>query len=136
MGKKYIVIGNPPFGNKGKLAKQFIDYSLQFADYVCFILPYFFYNKNWYNTIHNEIIDDDLCYFYYPNKEKVKANVVFQIITGKNLYKDYKNIPSKIFYGIKINKKLNLDIKKYCNRSVNGAYCINKNIIGEILYGK
>lgn len=35
-----IVIGNPPFGKKGKLAAEFINKSSLIADYVCFIVPY------------------------------------------------------------------------------------------------
>ena len=37
--KKYIVIGNPPFGLRGNLALRFINHSLRFADVVAFILP-------------------------------------------------------------------------------------------------
>ena len=40
--KKYIVIGNPPFGLRGQLALKFINHSYEFADYVCFILPQLF----------------------------------------------------------------------------------------------
>ena len=40
--KKYIVIGNPPFGLRGQLALKFINHSNTFADYVCFILPQLF----------------------------------------------------------------------------------------------
>ena len=41
-GKKYIVIGNPPFGLRGHLALQFINHSFAFADVVAFILPQMF----------------------------------------------------------------------------------------------
>ena len=37
--KKYIVIGNPPFGLRGQKALQFINKAFTFADFVCFILP-------------------------------------------------------------------------------------------------
>ena len=36
--KKYIVIGNPPFGLRGNLALRFINHSYDFADVVAFIL--------------------------------------------------------------------------------------------------
>lgn len=34
-----IVIGNPPFGRAGTLAKSFINKSIEFADLVCMIVP-------------------------------------------------------------------------------------------------
>lgn len=37
--KKNIVIGNPPFGYKAKIAIDFINKSLKFSDIVIFILP-------------------------------------------------------------------------------------------------
>lgn len=36
---KTIVIGNPPFGNKGKLALDFLNKCLKYSDIVLFILP-------------------------------------------------------------------------------------------------
>ena len=38
-GKNNIVVGNPPYGKKGKLARDFINHSFKFADTVCFIVP-------------------------------------------------------------------------------------------------
>jgi predicted RNA methylase len=37
--KKNIVIGNPPFGYKSKMALDFLNKSLEFSDIVIFILP-------------------------------------------------------------------------------------------------
>ena len=37
--KGRLVIGNPPFGNKMKLAKDFFKKSVLISDYICFILP-------------------------------------------------------------------------------------------------
>ena len=34
-----IVIGNPPFGEQGRLCFEFVEKALQIAPYVCFILP-------------------------------------------------------------------------------------------------
>ena len=41
-GRRYIVIGNPPFGLRGHLALQFINHAAAFADMVAFILPQLF----------------------------------------------------------------------------------------------
>ena len=37
--KKYITIGNPPFGKNSSLAIKFFNKSAKFSDYICFILP-------------------------------------------------------------------------------------------------
>lgn len=82
--KKYIVIGNPPFGLRGNLALRFINHS-NYAEYIAFILPKTFESngkgscknrvKN-FNLIHSENINPD---FYYTDGTHVKVNVVFQI---------------------------------------------------------
>lgn len=37
--KKFIVLGNPPFGLRGNLALRFIKHASKFADFIAFILP-------------------------------------------------------------------------------------------------
>lgn len=37
--KKYLILGNPPFGLRGNLALRFINHASSFADFVAFILP-------------------------------------------------------------------------------------------------
>lgn len=43
--KNSIVIGNPPFGRSGMLAKEFIKKSIEHSDWVAFILPGDNYNR-------------------------------------------------------------------------------------------
>lgn len=83
--KKYIVFGNPPFGLRGHLALSFVNHSGKFADFVCFILPQLFESDGKgsprkrvkdYNLVHSEKIGND---FEFPDGEKVKVNVIFQI---------------------------------------------------------
>lgn len=83
--KKYIVFGNPPFGLRGHIALNFILHSLQFADYVCFILPQLFESDgkgsprkriHGYNLIYSEKISAP---FYTPENTNVDVNGVFQI---------------------------------------------------------
>ena len=105
---KYIVFGNPPFGLRGHLALKFINHS-QFADFICFVLPPLFNSdgkgvprkrvKN-FNLIYS--IDIPVNNFYYPNKNEVKVNAIFQI-WSKNIIND-KYI---------INKQINTDFKIY-----------------------
>jgi transcriptional regulator with XRE-family HTH domain len=93
--KKYIVFGNPPFGLRGHIALQFINHSLSFADYVCFILPQLFESDGkgsprkrveGYHLIHSEKLSAP---FYTPDATEVNINAVFQIWskhTSNSLY--------------------------------------------------
>jgi hypothetical protein len=83
--KKYVVIGNPPFGLRGQLALKFINHSSEFADYVCFILPQLFESDGkgvprkrvvGLNLIHSEKLDTE---FEYPNGKSIKVECIFQI---------------------------------------------------------
>ncbi len=83
--KKYVVIGNPPFGLRGNMALRFINHSHNFAEYVCFILPQLFESDGkgvprkrviGYNLIYSEKIDNK---FYSPEKSEMKINTIFQI---------------------------------------------------------
>jgi hypothetical protein len=83
--KKYIVIGNPPFGLRGHVALNFINHSYGFADYVAFILPQLFESDGkgsprkrviGYNLIHSEKITG---LFHTPTNTRVEINGVFQI---------------------------------------------------------
>ncbi|MDD2731626.1 MAG: SAM-dependent methyltransferase [Candidatus Pacebacteria bacterium] len=89
--KKYIVIGNPPFGLRGNLALQFINKSCLYADMVAFILPQLFNSDGkgvagkrvmGYRLAYNEHLPPDS--FIYPNGEEVKINTVFQVWTKIN----------------------------------------------------
>ena len=94
--KKYIVIGNPPFGLRGHLALKFINHSYSFADYVCFILPQLFESDgkgvprkrvNGFHLIHSEKLESSI--FEYPNNEKIKVQSIFQIWSKNHINKKY-----------------------------------------------
>lgn len=83
--KRYIVFGNPPFGMRCHTALQFINYSGEFAEYVCFILPQMFESdgrgcaKNrvkGLHLIHSEPISP---VFKSPNNEEITIHCVFQV---------------------------------------------------------
>lgn len=106
-GKKYIVIGNPPFGLRGQKALQFINKGFEFADFVCFILPPLFNSDGKgspkkrinQNLIFSENITSNL--YSYPNGETVNINTIFQIWTklnlGQNLNETYVPVGYKIY---------------------------------------
>lgn len=92
--KKYIVIGNPPFGLRGNLALAFINKSYLYTDMVAFILPQLFNSDGkgvagkrviGYRLAHNEHLPSDS--FMYPNGEEIKINTVFQVWTKINVDK-------------------------------------------------
>lgn len=89
--KKYIVIGNPPFGLRGKLALNFINKSYLYADMVAFILPQLFNSDGkgvagkrvvGYKLVHNEPLPPDS--FMYPDGTDIEINTVFQVWTKIN----------------------------------------------------
>lgn len=84
--KKYIVIGNPPFGLRGNLALRFINHSYNFADVVSFILPPLFDSTGkgvpmsrvrGYKLAHSEKLP--LNSFQYPNGKAVEVATIFQV---------------------------------------------------------
>ena len=98
--RKFVVLGNPPFGHRGAMALAFIKRSFLFADLVAFILPMSFYsngkgsNMNQINNatlIHNEKLDRQS--FYNPENGRIVAvNTVFQVWrkgVHQTVFKDY-----------------------------------------------
>jgi hypothetical protein len=89
--KKYIVLGNPPFGLRGNLALRFINHSNNFADVVAFILPPLFDSDGkgvpkkrvvGYKLAHTENLPLDS--FEYPDGRKVDIATIFQVWTKIN----------------------------------------------------
>ena len=89
--KKYVVVGNPPFGLRGKLALAFINKSYQYADMVAFILPQLF-NSDGKGVAGKRVIGYKLAYnkhlppnsFMYPDGTDIEINTVFQVWTKIN----------------------------------------------------
>jgi hypothetical protein len=87
--KKYLIIGNPPFGKKSKLAIDFINKAFEYSDIVGFILPIQFYKWSAQSKIHKEaklIYSQDLPEnsFKLLNKD-YKIRCCFQIWTTKQI---------------------------------------------------
>lgn len=84
--KKYIAIGNPPFGYRGWLALSFVNRAAQYCEYVGYILPMSFQSegkgsprhrvKNM-TLVHSEILPDNL--FESTNGDSVNVNTLWQI---------------------------------------------------------
>ncbi|MGR3984950.1 MAG: restriction endonuclease subunit M [Gammaproteobacteria bacterium] len=85
-GRRYAVIGNPPFGLRGHLALQFINHSRKFADLVGFILPPLFDSDGkgvpgkrvrGFQLAHTEQMPSDA--FAYPDGRPVNVSAIFQV---------------------------------------------------------
>lgn len=86
--EEVLIIGNPPFGNRSKLALNFLLHSLKFANYICFILPISFKKYEIQNKIIKLypniklILDDDLPYeSFLLNNKSYGVRCTFQIWT-------------------------------------------------------
>jgi hypothetical protein len=96
--KKYLFIGNPPFGYRAWAALSFMNHAAQFGEYIGFILPMAFqsdargsakHRVKGMTLIHSEIIDADS--FYEPNGKVRKVNALWQIWKkGDNIIKKKK----------------------------------------------
>ena len=85
VNKKYVVIGNPPFGLRGQLALKFINHSSKFADYVCFILPQLFESDGkgvprkrveGLNLLYSEKLNTN---FESPEGKQINVECIFQV---------------------------------------------------------
>ena len=84
--KKYICIGNPPFGYRAWLALAFVNHAGKFSDYIAFIVPMAFQSngksnvknriKN-FHLIHQSSLPPDS--FVDIEEKTVKVNALFQI---------------------------------------------------------
>ena len=81
--RKYAVIGNPPFGKRGKLAIAFFNHSA-FADLIAFVLPVIFRKYAIHRHLHPEyalvacksLPRDSFC---TPDSKVFEVNAEFQI---------------------------------------------------------
>ena len=97
--KKYVIVGNPPFGLRGNKALQFINHSEPFVDMIGFILPQLFESDGkgsamkrvrGYRLVYTKKIKNNV--FYNAEGKETFINVIFQIWSKVNTHKiKYKN---------------------------------------------
>lgn len=88
---KTIIIGNPPFGNKGKLALEFLNKCLKFSNVVMFILPKTFKRYSLQSKVDNnskliyerELEDNS----FLVDDRQYDVSCVVQIWVNKNVKK-------------------------------------------------
>lgn len=64
-----LIIGNPPFGEKNNLVKQFYNKSIELAEYISFILPIKFYNNSDTLYKYDLIYSEDLGLKKYSDRD-------------------------------------------------------------------
>jgi len=84
--KKYICVGNPPFGYRAWLALSFVNHAEKFSDYIAFIVPMAFQSNGKSNIkdriksfhlVHQSSLPIDS--FIDVDDKIVKVNALFQI---------------------------------------------------------
>lgn len=92
--KKYIVIGNPPFGYRGWLALAFMNRASEYCDYIGFILPKGFTSESKCSPkyripnmklIYSEELPNNV--FLNPDGTRFKANTVWQVWKKRDIPK-------------------------------------------------
>ena len=86
LSKKYVIVGNPPFGLRGNLALRFLNHGSKFSDFIAFILPPLF-DSDGKGSPKKRVLDLKLAHseklplnsFIYPNGKEVSVATIFQI---------------------------------------------------------
>lgn len=81
-GKRYVVIGNPPFGRVSSLAVKFFNKAAQFSDVIAFIVPRTFKRvsiQNKLNAGYHLVLNKDLPMVPCCFEPKMGAKCCFQI---------------------------------------------------------
>jgi hypothetical protein len=116
--KRYIVIGNPPFGRQASLAKKFIKHCCVFADVICFILPRSFKKSSMTNCferhfhkVYEEDVDDKSFIF---EESEYSVPCVFQIWEKKGCKRPIagKNHPDDWYDIVKVNEEANIAFRR------------------------
>ena len=105
--KKYLTIGNPPFGLRGQQALKFLNKALTFSDFCCFILPPLFDSDGRGSPkkrVKGKLLYSGPCSssYSYPDGAFVKVETIFQIWTslenlGEEIEKEVKPIGFSIY---------------------------------------
>ena len=141
---KILVVGNPPFGRMGKLAKAFMRKCETFADYIAFILPASFSKasviRQMPKTLHLIYQKDLLQETFRFEREGKKVATVFQIWERKEEHredpkpvhecKDFKFITAKHPEGT--SKEVRKDVPAPCPTGVDIAICSHGSGVGKV----
>ena len=141
---KILVVGNPPFGRMGKLAKAFMRKCETFADYIAFILPASFCKasviRQMPKTLHLIYQEDLLEETFRFEREGKKVATVFQIWERREEHrhdpkpvhecKDFKFVTAKHPEGT--SKQDRKDNPAPCPTGVDIAICSHGAGVGKV----
>ena len=143
-GSKVLVVGNPPFGRMGKLAKAFMRKCETFADYIAFILPASFTKasviRQMPKTLHLIYQEDLLDETFRFERDGKKVATVFQIWERREEHRvdpipvhecnDFKFITAKHPDGTSKEDRKNLPAP--CPSGVDIAVCTHGSGVGKV----
>jgi len=143
-GGKILIVGNPPFGRMGKLAKAFMRKCETFADYIAFILPASFSKasviRQMPKTLHLIYQKDLLQETFRFERDGKKVATVFQIWERKEEHRvdpepirecgDFKFVTAKHPEGTP--KKIRLKEPAPCPADVDIAICSHGSGVGKV----
>ena len=130
-GKKYYVVGNPPFGKNSSLAVKFFNKSATFADNIAFIIPRTFRKPSVINRldenfhlIRQQILPINS--FHTPDGIEYKVPTVFQVWGKKQFKRQKVNTVTKHvdFDFVKISSSPTSQQKK--EQCANSDFCIRR----------
>lgn len=110
--KKYLVIGNPPFGRVSSLAVKFFNTASEFSDYICFIVPRTFRRvsvQNRLNLNFHLLYEEEIPSNSFTPTMNVKC--VYQIWERRNTKRELIILSSttKDFKFVSITNRFNAD---------------------------
>ena len=97
-GKKYLAIGNPPFGRVSSLAVKFFEKSAQFADVIAFLIPRTFRRVSIQNKLDlnfHLVYDEELPTIPCCFTPQVLAKCCFQIWERRDYKREKIVLPKK-----------------------------------------
>lgn len=133
-----IVIGNPPFGNNGRLAREFLNKAAEYANWICFILPRSMHGANNCGNLNSRL---ELIYekFLKGGFETTKARCNWQEwfllpedCIGRRPTEKYFD-PNDLYSFVSVDEKYNIVIQRcggsagrmtMCNGTGQGKYYI------------
>lgn len=95
--RRILTIGNPPFGQRGAMAIEFINHASRFSDVIAFILPRSFNKDTFQNRIpaYFHLHDSFLCdEFYLPDGTDANVKAIFQVWERESTKRQHVTMPS------------------------------------------
>ncbi len=97
-GKKYFVVGNPPFGKNSSLAVKFFNHSAGFADRIAFVVPRTFRKVSIQNKLdlNFHLVREEMLpanSFHVPGGEQYNVPCVFQVWERRNYEREKVDLP-------------------------------------------